>query len=253
MTVPANDGCVWPVDTACFTDEWEANVDEPNKVRSIALASNTLYRLTGYRVGGCPVKLRPCRPGCTLAPEFYHWRGFSAGGGFLPYSVNGMWYNACGCDTVCHHNTARVLMLPPPNGGVSEVKVDGANLVEGTDYWVDGTRLIRLNADWPLTQDLDLPDTQVGTFSVTYLNSYPVDGQGAYAAAQLAMEFAKACTGAKGCRLPTTVVSVVRQGVTFNLPTGSFPGGETGIREVDAYIGLWNPTHKKYRPKVWSP
>ena len=71
---------------------------------------------------------------------------------------------------------------------------------------------------------MTLADTEPDTFSVTYLNGYPVDGLGAYAAGVLAMEFAKACTGGK-CRLPAGVTSVARQGVSLQIATGAFPAG----------------------------
>lgn len=95
------------------------------------------------------------------------------------------------------------------------------------------------------------PGTE-GAFAVTYLNSYPVDGMGAYAAGVLAMEFAKACTGRK-CSLPPGTTNVTRQGVSIEVVTGSFPGGVTGIREVDAYIALWRPEGSpQWEPRVWT-
>jgi hypothetical protein len=97
-----------------------------------------------------------------------------------------------------------------------------------------------------------LDDTQPGTFSVTYLNSYVPDQVAAYACAVLAMEFAQACSGGS-CRLPPGVVSVARQGLVFQVPTGAFPAGLTGIREVDTWIALWNPGTIRQAPAVWSP
>jgi hypothetical protein len=34
---------------------------------------------------------------------------------------------------------------------------------------------------------------------------------------------------------------------------GAFPDGFTGIREVDAYIALYNPKAIRQRATVWSP
>jgi hypothetical protein len=68
----------------------------------------------------------------------------------------------------------------------------------------------------------------------------------------LAMEYARACSGGK-CRLPTGVTSVVRQGVSYTVAAGAFPGGVTGIREVDSFIALWNPDALRQTPKVWYP
>jgi hypothetical protein len=66
------------------------------------------------------------------------------------------------------------------------------------------------------------------------------------------MEFAKACTGGK-CRLPANVTSVSRQGVAYEIAAGTFPEGTTGIREVDAWIGLWNPEGRRQSTQVWWP
>ena len=67
-----------------------------------------------------------------------------------------------------------------------------------------------------------------------------------------AVEYARACTGGK-CRLPQGVTSIVRQGVSFEIEGGAFPNGFTGIREVDAWIALWNPDGLRQQAKVYSP
>lgn len=247
VTIPEPDGCAWPVDPACLGESWEADFDEPTKARAVALAGNTLRRLTGYRVGGCPETIRPCTSACLRSCGYY---GFWYDQNWHPVTWGGTWYNVCGCDTTCSHTRIK---LPAPNGGVVEVKVDGSVLVEDTDYWVDGLEVIRMGGQvWPLAQNLDLPDTEAGTFSITFYNSFQPDGLGAYACGLLAREYALACRDGK-CRLPATVTAVVRQGVSYTLPAGSFPNGETGIREVDAYIAMWNPNHRTQPPRVWAP
>lgn len=248
MAIPDYDGCPWPVDPACLGESWEADFSEEVKTRSIALAGNTLRRLTAYRVGGCPVAIRPCTQSVLRGFGYY---AFWYDSGWHPMNWSGVWVNSCGCDRTCTHSR---ITLPAPNGGQVVVKVDGVELTENTDYWIDDLDVVRMGGlAWPLSQNLDLPDTEVGTFSITYLNSFPVDGLGAYACGLLARQYALACTGDGKCKLPATVTSVVRQGVSYTLAAGSFPNGETGIREVDAYIGLWNPAHRKQGPKVWAP
>ncbi len=39
----------------------------------------------------------------------------------------------------------------------------------------------------------------------------------------------------------------------MDIATGSFPGGFTGIREVDAFISIWNPGGRRQQTQVWSP
>lgn len=252
VPIPGYAGCAWPIDPACLTAEWDA-LAEDVKTRSIGMASTTLHRLTGYRVGGCPITVRPCKAGCNTYGMLSYW---SVGPAFFPHiAPGGMWVNSCPCVTDCSCGPLCEVTLPAPVGEVHEVVVDGT-IQDPSTYRVDGNRLVWVgdgDCPWPTCQNLSLPDTEEGTFSVTYLNSYPVDGWGAYAAGVLAMEYAKACTGSKTCRLPGNVTAVTRQGVSFDLVAGSFPGGFTSIREVDAFISTWNPTPIRQQSQVWSP
>lgn len=257
--LPVPSGCSWPIDEGCLTG-WDG-LDPAVQQRSIEFASATLRRLTGYRVGGCPVTVRPCKPSCAdlmRTPSYYDMLAFGAGlSGFWPHiGTDGLWINSCGCRTDCNCGEICEVSLPPPVGRVDTVRIDGVDLIANLDYRVDGNRLVWVDSTrdcgWPSCQDMTKPDTEVGTFSVTYLNAYPVDTLGAYAAGVLASEFAKACTGGK-CRLPSGITSIARQGIAMDFATGAFPNNLTGIREVDAYIGLWNPTPIRQGATVWSP
>jgi hypothetical protein len=250
--VPEFGGCQWPMDPACFTDEWEA-LEPAVKERALSLASATLRRLTGNRVGGCPVTVRPCKPSQCRGYGMY----LSVYGrpGFYPYLDAGRWVNSCG-----HHNCECTYVcsvgLPGPVGRVDQVKVDG-DIIDPSRYRVEGARLVAIlepgeDCWMPAVQSLNLPDSEPGTFSVTYLNAYPVDSLGAYAAGVLANEYAKACSGKK-CRLPSNVTNVTRQGVAMEMVTGAFPNGQTGIREVDSFITLWNPGGLRQGASVWFP
>lgn len=250
------DVCPWDIDPGCFDDEWESNFDTPVQDRAIALASSTLQRLSGYRVGNCTTVLRPCSSavGCaSYLPQYRYWSGHPLW--MTPYNWAGLWYNGCGCvRSDCGHTMTNTVWLPNPMGGVVTVTLDGDVLVEDTDYWVQGHALIAKGTTvWPLTQDLTLPDTEANTFSVEFYNCHRPDGAAAYACALLALQYARACTGKGKCELPTQVTNIVRQGVTYSLPTGSFPNGETGIRAVDAWIALWNPKHRVQAPQAYIP
>lgn len=251
--VPAFGGCLWPVDTACFTTEWETYSPEV-QARARALASSTLGRLTGNRVGNCPVKVRPCKAGCT--PGYMPYMSAYGRTAFQPQiNLYGDWVNACGCTPECSCVELCEVHLPAPVGRIDQVKVDGA-VVAPANYRVDnGRTLVWTGAGeclWPVCQDMSKPDTEPGTFSVTYLNAHPVDSLGAYAAGVLAMEFGSACSG-NSCRLPSGVTSIVRQGISMEIATGAFPNGLTGLREVDTFIALWNPDGLKRQSTVWSP
>jgi len=260
--LPVDYGCDWPVDPACLVDEWD-ELDEEIKTRAVDLASATLRRLTGYRVGGCPITVRPCKPGCRAlaAPSYYDMLRSGGGTGFWPHiNEQGVWVNSCGCATGCSCTQLCEIELPPPVGRVDAVWIDGQKL-DDLEYRVDdGNRLIYLGTEdcpFPACQDMTKPfDSEGGsdgTFAVTYLNAYPVDSMGAYAAGTLAMEFARACSDSAACRLPANVVTISRQGVSMEVAAGTFPNGTTGIREVDSYIGLWNPDALRQDSRVWTP
>lgn len=239
-------GCEWPLDPGCLGDDWVTTYEPDVRARAQALAGLTLHRLTGQRVGGCPVVLRPCSPAaCGLPGGYSTW--ISPG-----VNLSGQWVNNCGCTRPCGHTPGKALTLPGPVGRLDSVKVDGIELDLETDVWLWGNTLTRLEGLWPFTQDLDLPDTENGTFSITYLNAYPVDAMGAYAGGKLAKEFAKACVG-KSCGLPKNVTSVSRQGVSFEMVIGAFPDGKTGIKDVDAWIEAWNPNGLVRPSTVWIP
>jgi len=245
MTVPTPEpygGCAWPLDTSCDTATWDG-FDPATQARAAALASETLHRLTGGRVGGCSVTVRPCDP----STGWNHGLGaYYLGRDFWPVNYGGEWHNVCYCP--CDPQGVR---LVPPIGRVDEVKVDGL-VVDPAEYAVSGDRLLSTGKIvFPATQDISLPDTEPGTFSVTYLNAHPVDSSGAATAGRLAIEYGKACTGKK-CRLPDGVTTIVRQGISMEIAAGDFPGGQTGIREIDTYLALWNPAHIR-RPVIWSP
>jgi hypothetical protein len=250
IPVPEYGQCPWPLDPACLTTEWDAFAPEVQE-RATLLASATLHRLTGYRVGGCPITVRPCKPSCAIAVIPPYMAGHAQW--MVPtITMQGMWINSCGCTTDCSCTEVCEVLLPEPVGEVYEVLLDGNDV---TEYRVDGNRLVWTGTGgcpWPTCQDMAADTTEPNTFAVTYLNSYVPDKMAAYAAGILAMEYAKACTGNK-CRLPATVSSVSRQGVTFDIPMGAFPDGFTGLREVDAYLALWNPAGMRQRAVVWSP
>lgn len=255
VTLPEYGGCLWPADPACLGDAWDG-LDEAIRTRALALASSTLRRLTAFRVGGCPITVRPCAP-----------RAFS--GSLSPFTgsfglewmnphiaAGGNWVNSCGCSGSCGCTITDGIVLPAPVGEVYEIKVDG-NIIDPDDYAIRGADTVVWvgvgPSPFPATQNLSLPDTLPGTFSITYLNAYPVDMLGAQAAAFLALEFVKACKPAGKCALPRGVTSVVRNGVSFEIATGLFPDGKTGIDVVDAFIQLWNPEGRTQQTTVWTP
>lgn len=270
--LPSMPDLCWPVDTSCVPDwdAWDIEPDpeadppvvgvplysEADKEYAIALAGQSMRLLTGFRVGGCPVTVRPSGRGCVPRT----WRAYPVAGlGSVPWSpisVDGQWMNigcghAGGCGCVEVHQVR--LAGSPSQGAVTEVKVDGL-VLDPSAYRLDpGGLLVRLDGlGWPLCQDLTKADTEEGTWSVSYTPGVAVDGLGARAAGILAGQFVRACTGGS-CDLPNSVTQIVRQGVTLTLGVGAFPGGRTGIRSVDSYLERWNPQGHTTPPTVYSP
>lgn len=223
--------CVWEPDPSALSDGWETK-DETIRTRSLLLATSALINLTYGRVGTCPVKVRPClSPPCGCD----RWE---------PRLIDGQWYNCATCTRPCA--PAFEIELDGPVGFIESIKVDGVELPLDTGDWrVDnGHRLVWQGAGAspiPRSQDLSRPDTEVGTWSITYSQSHAVPADGAIAVALLAEEFAKAFEKKSSCRLPKGVTNVTRNGVSFSVEAGLFPGGLTGIEVVDQFILKWAP------------
>lgn len=236
--IPAYNGCVWPMDPACQTEEWDAYEPETQE-RALRLASSTLYRLSGFRVTNCPITVRPGPQRSACDGPLYGNLGVY-GSARLGGVVN------------TRAGDHRRVRLPDPIGRVDMVRI-GMEILSPEDYRVERNYLVRLDGlGWPQNPDMYSPLGSPNTWSVTYINGHPVDSNAAYAVGLLALEFAKACSGKK-CGLPPGVTSIARQGISMEIATGVFVDGFTGIRAVDAWIGLWNPRGMTHPPKVYSP
>lgn len=233
--------CVWDPDPSCLGDEWEG-LSDAVKERSLMLASSSLQMLTNYRVGLCPITIRPVqdKPRC--------------GCGFNPHlGVDGLWRNNCH-----HRHTYGPLSeyaIPGPVGFIDTLMINGEVVdMDDADWRLDNGYLLVWQGEGPSPipayQDLNKADTQPGTWSITYSKSYPVLADGRLAVALLAAEFAKACQPKKKCSLPRGVTSVVRNGVSFTIEAGLFPGGLTNIDIVDQYILKWVPAGAPNRSAV---
>ncbi len=211
---------VWvPRFTESQASEWAEYAED---VREAALRSavSTLTTLTNNRVGTPPITVRPL-------PE----EGLGA---------------TCGCVGGSRATTAGEVALEGPVGFVDYVKVDG-EFLDLDDFRLDDGHILVWQGDGPspipAAQDLSKPDTDPGTWSVSYSRSYPVSEEGQTALARLALEMASAYAPSRGrqCNLPKGVQNVTRQGVSFVIEAGLFPGGLTGIELVDIFILKWVP------------
>lgn len=223
----------WPI----IWPDPEAVLDPATKIIAELYAGACMYALTLQRVGGTPVTIRPE----TFTRRW--WDFYLPHEGPVPFYV----YPSA---LDLQNNTYRALssiMLPGPVGAVTNVSIGGVALDPAEYQVINGRWLVRVNeTDWPV---------QDGTFTVTYVNGYPVDEMGQRAGGMLAQEFYQAFAGGKNnkCRLPASITNVVRQGISYEIARGMFPDGLTGLPEIDAYLMLWNPHGLKMRPRVYSP
>lgn len=229
--------CAWEPDPACLKNQWDG-VPEEVQERALVLATSSLQALTNNRVGACPITIRPCPQettcGCSGSLKM----------GFYPHiGSDGQWRNSC-CDKICAPTSE--VDIPGPVGFIDSLLIDGEEIeLWGGDWRLDDGHLLVWQGDGdspiPATQDLDKPDSAVGTWSITYSRSYPVLADARWAMTYLAIEFAKACTPKTKCALPRGVTNVVRNGVSFVIDVGLFPNGLTGIEMTDQWILKWNP------------
>lgn len=220
--------------------------------QAAATATEVLYALSGRQFGLCSQTVRPCRENCLNDV----W-GVDAQSTYVqPALVHGQWYNiTCGsCTDNCSCATVSEVVLPGPVYDITEVKVDGVTL-NPAEYRLDDWRLlVRLGANWPLCNDLNLADTQVGTWSVTFRTGVPVPSLGQLAVAELATEIAKYLSCDSSCMLPKPLQSITRQGlnVTFLDPNEVFGDGKIGLYFCDLFIQTHNPNKLRRRSRVYD-
>lgn len=240
---------LWPCTVTCESPQVTA--------QAVEVATEVVWALTGRQFGLCEVTLRPCRRECTDFPwpgdgTYNEWAGSSWLG---PQLIGGQWFNVvCGrCTQGCSCTSISEVLLPAPVHSVVQVKVDGV-VVSGSGYRLDDNRLlVRLGADWPTCNDLNLADTEPDTWSVTARYGLEVPAGGAWAVGELACELIRAMEG-EDCRLPRNVTQLVRAGATLQFPPlhELLESGHTGLYLVDQFVATWNPAGLRRRSGVYS-
>lgn len=228
---------------------------------AVNAAKELVWALTGRQFGSCSAKLRPCRKSCNPCPEF---PGFGSGpggygvgpNGFGPALIDGVWFNiSCNSCSECSCKEISEIPLPYPACCIDEVVVDGI-ILDPSSYRIDDfRRLVRTDGlRWPFCQDLNLEDTEEGTWSVTVNYGRPVPELVQLATAEMACQLIKQCVG-QPCQLPQRMSSITRQGVTVGFldPLEFFDRGRTGIYLVDLAVKTFNPGNLSRRPAIWSP
>jgi hypothetical protein len=251
-------GCtLWPLVPDCLPETWSPDPTKwtPLQRWSVEAAAGVLKRLTAGVYNLCPIVIRPCRRNCPPGP--YRHLNDPLSLPWTPAMLDGKIYNIpCGvCREECGCGPIEEIVLDPFVADIIQVKVDGV-LLPADAYRVDDYRkLVRVDgAKWPDCQHLDQPDTEAGTFSVTYWTGTVPDAGASFALTDLAVEWWKACQG-KQCSLGENVRQVARQGITYDVDTvyESIREGRTGLKRVDMWIFSVNPHGLRRRLRVYSP
>ncbi|GIV03728.1 MAG: hypothetical protein KatS3mg015_2558 [Fimbriimonadales bacterium] len=207
-------------------------------------ASQILYELSGRRFAGlCSRTVRPRCETCLCGSQVLSRVGID----FLCNS----------CLVSC--SPSLILLADYPVREITQVKIDGAVLAP-SQYKVFAKRYaMRLdNGRWPRRQNLTLPDTEEGTFSISYTYGQSPPLAGRDAAKELACEIYKACLGDEECVLPDGVSRIQRQGIVIErnafVAWGRQEGiWRTGLPLVDLFLNTYNPSGVRRRMSFLAP
>jgi hypothetical protein len=244
----------WPIDRVTdplpdmpdpVTPEWIRAALERNGAETMATA--IIHYLSGRQFGYETVTVRPCPSGvrtrardsdATVTSYLVSWEGYGWVG--VP----------CGCGPRCTVSGPRVVHLPGPASEVTSVVVAGVELPE-VGYRLEGNALYRIGGNWP-GQDMGKPLGEANTWAVTYLRGRPVPAGVGALTGLLAKEIETALHDDGECRLPRTVTTASRQGVTYRAydPAVIYKSGKTGLPEVDLWLASVNPNALMAAPSV---
>lgn len=238
----------WPAHFTC-----NITCESPSATgAAVQMATEALWALSGRQFGLCEVTLRPCRKDCAdqiyWGTQFLPWSGSYP----QPALIGGQWFNLiCGsCGDSCSCTSLSEVILPQVVNEILEVKVDGV-VLEEDEYRVDnGNVLVRLGDEWPFCNDLNLADTEDGTWSVTAVYGLEVPEAGQWAVGELACELMTLMRGEE-CRLPANVARMTRQGVSFDF-TALLADGKVGLYLSDLFLNSVNPSGLRARPRTYS-
>lgn len=227
-------------------------------------ASEILYEMSGRQYTGIcgPVTVRP-----LSRPIDSDSRGIASTGYFNAWGSGAVSYGFGSTGIVSHfgHSDPRSVELGAfPVNSIDEVKIDGVVIPADEYLLVDGKTLVRMQVDantsptqrfgWPTSQRLDLPDTEPGTFSVTFHFGLAPPASGILAASKLAQHLVLPQLG-DSTKYPQRVTSMQRQGVSSMTVDvmDIVKTGRTGIYEVDIFLRSVNPRQATRKSAVFSP
>jgi len=228
-SVGPDQGCDdWPIKWPCLTSADDADLI----VLAARAAQDILWGLSGRRLGLCHTTesyRAPCTSRCVGLPE-----GTPAG---VRYRLEEQPRSCC-----------RIRLAQTPVRAVTEVSLYGVAL-DPSEYALHRGNLVRLGLCWPCDSEcLDPP------IRVSYSYGVDVGALGELAMGELACEILHGMKN-EDCRLPANVISVTRQGVTYDLGDAAtlFAQGRIGLPISDAFLRASNPGKLMSASSVHSP
>ena len=229
-------------------------------------ATTILYQKSAKQfTGNCgPVTIRP-----VFRPTNADTRGWVfAGGGGWGYGWGASAMGNLGMPPVlalyAEYDGAVIEMYDYPINEILQVKIDGVIIPSDEYQLLSNKWLLRMRLDssfvptqrwgWPTSQIPDLPDTQQGTFSITYMYGQDCGEGGRAAATALAAQLAIPYFGGPS-QFPVRTTSITRQGVTAQIASvvDVLKTGGTGVYVADMWLSSVNPKQLSRKPRVWSP
>ena len=258
--------CGWDISDALSCCPQWATYSPAIQADATAFGTEIVWALSGRQFGVCPVTVRPCARcvGPTYRTYGVWLDGYSNGAvspAWWPYvDSGGVWRNCGGCQGACSCEPAQQVWLPGPVRSITEVRVNNV-VVNPANYRLDFANglfwLVGQNGQqWPECQDFNNPASSTSnTFVVTYAgDGVEVPTGGLLAAAALACEYGKLCTGVE-CALSAAATAITRDGVSYEILTASdlISKGFTPLPNVNQWIYSVTPYGNPERPRVWSP
>lgn len=139
-----------------------------------------------------------------------------------------------------------------PKPVIGSVKIDGQALDPGAYAIMDGVYLVRVASGpaqpqpWPASQHLWRPDSELGTFSITYTYGLEIDAIAKAAAVELACDIAKEMAGRPGLDPRTTAATY--EGLT--VARDPEQAEQQGFIQLSRFLKTYAPG---VRSAVWSP
>ena len=231
-----------------------------------SIASELLYIASGRQFTGVtgPVTVRPLSRPVDIDTRGFRFGGFGSYDGSWGVCMAGMSADGISSHYGCSNPPEIELGAYPIIGSTIVVLIDGVTIptdeYELEDFHILKRMRVSASASptdrygWPTCAIMDLPDTEPGTFSVTYSYGVAPPVTGVRAAKRLGYELALHELG-KSTIFAQRTKSVTRQGVSVekNDPIDLIMVGRTGIVMVDLFVKGFNPSGSTSPTIVWSP